>query len=83
MKDQRALLKIREEFHKFSFQKPQGAGRYWSMLPREKNELLAHALRYLCEFMRIDRAAVFLHDERVRLRQGASSNGSCSRQTSQ
>ncbi len=63
MKDKRALLKIREEFHKFSFQKPQGGGRYWAMLPREKNELLAHALRYLCEFMRIDRAAVFLHDE--------------------
>src|SRR5688572_25447708 len=63
MKDKRALMKIREEFHKFSFQKPQGNGRYWAMLPRDKNELLAHALRYLCEFMRIDRAAVFLHDE--------------------
>src|SRR5882672_7082451 len=33
------------------------------MFPREKNELLAHALRYLCEFMQVDRAAVFLYDE--------------------
>src|SRR5262245_8656629 len=63
MKDKRALLKIREEFHKFSFQKPQGGGRHWAMLPRDKNELLAHALKYLCEFLHIDRAAVFLHDE--------------------
>jgi len=33
------------------------------MIPRDKNELLAHALRYLCEFMQVDRAAVFLYDE--------------------
>src|SRR5437879_4857007 len=63
MKDKRALQKIREEFHKFSFQKLDGDGRRWSMLPHEQNELLAHALRYLCEFMQVDRAAVFLHDE--------------------
>ena len=32
------------------------------MIPREKNDLLAHALRYLCESMQVDRAAVFLYD---------------------
>jgi diguanylate cyclase (GGDEF)-like protein len=63
MRDKRALQKIREEFHKFSFHKSDGNGRRWTLLPREKNELLAHALRYLCEFMQVDRAAVFLYDE--------------------
>src|SRR5882724_11978821 len=63
MKDKRALQKIRDEFHKFSIEKPQGFGRRWSTLPREKNDLLAHALRYLCESMQVDRAAVFLYDE--------------------
>src|SRR5258706_8454856 len=63
MKDKRALQKIREEFHKFSSPKPQGLVRRWTMFPREKNELLAHALRYLCESMQVDRAAVFLYDE--------------------
>ncbi len=63
MKDKRALQKIREEFHRFSSPKPQGLIRRWTMFPREKNELLAHALRYLCESMQVDRAAVFLYDE--------------------
>src|SRR5882672_6177474 len=63
MRDKRALQKIREEFHRFSTPKPQGFGRHWTMIPRDKNELLAHALRYLCEFMQVDRAAVFLYDE--------------------
>ena len=63
MKDKRALQKIRDEFHKFTFEKPLGFGRRWSVLPREKNDLLAHALRYLCESMQVDRAAVFFYDE--------------------
>jgi diguanylate cyclase (GGDEF)-like protein len=63
MRDKRALQKIREEFHRFSTPKPQSFGRHWTMIPRDKNELLSHALRYLCEFMQVDRAAVFLYDE--------------------
>src|SRR5882672_2352024 len=63
MRDKRALQKIREEFHRFSTPKPQGFGRHWTMIPREKNDLLIHALRYLCESMQVDRAAVFLYDE--------------------
>ena len=63
MKDKRALQKIREEFHKFPLDIPQGFVRRWTRLPREKNDLLAHALRYLCESMQVDRAAVFLYDE--------------------
>ena len=63
MKDKRALQKIRDEFQKFTLDKPQGFTRRWTPLPREKNDLLAHALRYLCESMQVDRAAVFLYDE--------------------
>src|SRR5882672_12575266 len=63
MKDKRALQKIREEFHRFSAPKPKGTGRNWTLFPRDKNELLAHALKYLCEFMQVDRAAVFIYDE--------------------
>src|SRR5262245_45590501 len=63
MRDKRALQKIREEFHKFSLDGTPGHVRRWSVLPREKNDLLAHALRYLCESMNVDRAAVFLYDE--------------------
>ena len=63
MKDKRALQKIRDEFQKFTLEKPQGFGRRWSTFPREKNDLLVHALRYLCESMQVDRAAVFLYDE--------------------
>jgi diguanylate cyclase (GGDEF)-like protein len=63
MKDKRALQKIRDEFQKFTLDKPQGFARRWTTLPREKNDLLAHALRYLCESMQVDRAAVFLYDE--------------------
>jgi diguanylate cyclase (GGDEF)-like protein len=63
MKDKRALQKIRDEFQKFTLEKPQGFGRRWTTLPYEKNDLLAHALRYLCESMQVDRAAVFLYDE--------------------
>src|SRR4051812_35531496 len=63
MKDKRALQKIRDEFHKFVIEKPLGFGRRWTTLPRDKNDLLAHALRYLCESMQVDRAAVFLYDE--------------------
>src|ERR1017187_7088250 len=63
MKDKRALQKIRDEFQKFTLDKPQGFGRRWTTLPRQKNDLLAHALRYRCESMQVDRAAVFLYDE--------------------
>src|SRR5437763_1101141 len=63
MKDKRALQKIRDEFQRFTLDKPQGFGRRWTTLPREKNDLVAHALRYLCESMQVDRAAVFLYDE--------------------
>ena len=63
MKDKRALQKIRDEFQKVTLDTPPGFGRRWSTIPREKNDLLAHALRYLCESMQVDRAAVFLYDD--------------------
>src|SRR5690242_16095308 len=63
MKDKRALTKIREEFQKFTLEKPQGFGRLWTSAPQGKDDLLAHALRYLCESMQVDRAAVFFYNE--------------------
>src|SRR4051812_12600093 len=63
MKDKRALQKIRDEFQKVKLETPEGFGKRWSTLPDEKNDLVAHALRYLCESMQVDRAAVFLYDD--------------------
>src|SRR5262245_38606192 len=51
MRDKRALQKIREEFQRFSLKRA------------HRDDLLAHALRFLCESMEVDRAAVFLFDE--------------------
>ena len=64
MKDKRALQRIREEFQKFSLGDWPQRTRRWNWIPEEKNELLAHALLYLCKSMNIDRAAVFLLAEK-------------------
>jgi len=58
-----ALQKIREEFQRFPLQTPARAGIHRMVVPGESSELLAHALLYLCETMKIERAAVFLLDE--------------------
>lgn len=63
MKDKRALQKIREEFHRFPLAYPVRSLRRWWTSPREDNDLLAHALRYLCDSMKVDRAAVFIYDD--------------------
>lgn len=55
MKEKRALQKIREEFQKFHLGDPPHEGRRWNVL--------AQALLYLCESMKISRAAVFLLEE--------------------
>jgi diguanylate cyclase (GGDEF)-like protein len=60
---QDALQKIREEFQRFPLPTPQRLSQHWTLIPGETPELLAHALQYLCESMKIDRAAVFLLDE--------------------
>ncbi|MFA5976525.1 MAG: diguanylate cyclase [Elusimicrobiota bacterium] len=67
MKDKHALQKIREEFQKFQLGEPPRHGRRWSLLPEDKNQMLAHALLYLCEWMKIDRGAVFLLDDNRRM----------------
>lgn len=59
------LQKIRDEFQRFPLEKPPDLSRRWSMIPREMDDLLAHALYYLCQSMNMDRAAVFLRDERT------------------
>src|SRR3954470_6558061 len=60
---QDALQKIREEFQRFPLPTPARLSQHWMLIPGETPELLAHALQYLCESMKIDRAAVFLLDE--------------------
>src|SRR5690242_706414 len=58
-----ALHGIREEFQRYPLEEPSQHARHWNFFPREKHDLLAHALLYLCKGMHIDRAAVFLYDE--------------------
>ena len=53
-----ALQKIREEFQRFPLDAPARKGQHWTLMPGESPEMLAHALLYLCESMKIDRAAV-------------------------
>ncbi len=61
--DNKSLQRIREEFQRFRLEEPQHPGHAVSFLPtRRQAELLAHALLYLCDAMKIDRAAVFLYD---------------------
>jgi diguanylate cyclase (GGDEF)-like protein len=60
---QDALQKIREEFQRFPLEVPARLGYTRSMMPTEFSELLAHALQYLCQSMKCDRAAVFLLNE--------------------
>src|SRR5579872_1891295 len=62
MKEKRALQRIREEFQRFPLETPVKPSNRWMFVPSEKNDLLEHALLYLCEWLKIDRAAVFLHD---------------------
>jgi diguanylate cyclase (GGDEF)-like protein len=62
VKHEDALQKIREEFQRFPLDVPSRAGRQWAQRSGEA-ELLSHALLYLCESMKLSRAAVFLLDE--------------------
>ena len=62
MKEKRALQRIREEFQRFPLEGPTKLSSRWIFMPHEKNDLLEHALLYLCDWMKIDRAAVFLYD---------------------
>src|SRR5687767_10050927 len=59
---QDALQKIREEFQRIPLNVPARSGRPWAQISGE-SQLLSHALLYLCESMRLDRAALFLLDE--------------------
>ena len=54
---QSALQKIRDEFQRFPLEAPARFGQRWTLIPGESPELLAHALLYLCESMKIERAA--------------------------
>jgi len=63
MKDKRALSHIREEFQRFQLDESLWPKRRSFVIPREKSDLLAHALRFLCASSDVDRAAVFLYDE--------------------
>src|SRR5262245_17945265 len=56
------LQKIREEFQRFPLESPPRR-RHLAMAPGETSQLLAHALLYLCDSLKIERAAVFLLDE--------------------
>src|SRR5689334_3949205 len=58
-----ALQSIREQFQRYPLEEPSQHTRHWTLFPREKQDLVAHALLYLCKSMRIDRAAVLLYDE--------------------
>lgn len=60
MKEKRALQKIRDEFQKFSLNEPPRRARRISGVPSEQEDLLSHALLYLCKWRHIDRAAVFI-----------------------
>jgi diguanylate cyclase (GGDEF)-like protein len=57
------LQKIREEFQSLPLETPDRSGRRWTLPPGESPELLSRALVYLCESMKLERAAVFLLDE--------------------
>ena len=57
-----ALQKIREQFQRFPLHFPHLTPR-WTLIPGEVHDLLAHALIYLCDSLKIERAAVFLFDE--------------------
>src|SRR5665213_2807858 len=63
MKDKRALQHIREEFQRFQLDESLWPKRRSFIIPAEKSDLLAHALRFLCSSSQVDRAAVFLYDE--------------------
>jgi diguanylate cyclase (GGDEF)-like protein len=62
-KEKQTLQHIRDEFQRFPLQEPARSGRWWSLVHSERNDLLAHALLYLCDSMKIDRAVVFMFDE--------------------
>lgn len=62
MRDKRALQRIREEFQRVPLGTSAKLSSRWILLPHEKNDLLEHSLLYLCEWLKIDRAAVFLYD---------------------
>jgi diguanylate cyclase (GGDEF)-like protein len=66
MKDKRALQHIREEFQRFQLDESLWPKRRSFIIPREKSDLLAHALRFLCNSIQVDRAAVFLYDEELK-----------------
>jgi diguanylate cyclase (GGDEF)-like protein len=63
-KHQEALEKLREEFQQLPLEKPPQLAHRWALIPREMHDLLARALLTLCQSLQIDRAAVFLLDDR-------------------
>lgn len=63
MTDKGALQRIREEFQRFRIDDPARPSRIWALTQAGRRyDLLSHALLYLCESMKIDRVAVFMHD---------------------
>ncbi len=66
-KHQQALQKIRDEFHRFSLDETPRLAHHWSLIPQEMDDLLSHALLYLCRSMNVDRAAVFLLDDHTQV----------------
>src|SRR5262245_8892051 len=63
MREKRALQRIRDEFQKFPLGEPPKFSQRWSLMSQDRNDMLAQALLYLCDWMQIDRAAVFLLDQ--------------------
>lgn len=60
---EQGLQRIREELQRIPLEAPRRSRRGWVQLPEQSADLLSHALQYLCQSMKIDRAAVFLVDE--------------------
>jgi diguanylate cyclase (GGDEF)-like protein len=63
-KERLALQKIREELARVPRYDPAQPGHRWLLVPPEMDALLAHALQYLCQFLKVDRGAVFLLDDK-------------------
>ncbi len=60
-----ALQKIREELQRIPVHEPLRLGHHWIMIPQEMDDLMAHALIYLCESLQVERATVFSYDDRT------------------
>jgi diguanylate cyclase (GGDEF)-like protein len=60
------LHKLWREFQRFPFESMPSESQRWALLPKEVDDLLAHALQYACKTRRVDRAAVFLLNDQKR-----------------